>query len=328
MFFKTTLSNNIYTGYELLYPFYNWANNNRFFVIFIALFFGYVLITSILFKDLVGYIGEITNAVDIIYKDDNSLITLSSELNDIEEKMNMIKLNIRENARIAIEAEKRKNDLIVYLAHDLKTPLTSIIGYLTILKDEDDISPVFHHKYLNICYNKSLRLEDLINEFFEITRYNLKDMEIEVSNIDFSLMMNQIISEFTPLLSDKNLTIVAEIEPSLKINIDAKKIERVIDNIIRNAINYSIEDGQIDIIVKKSNNSIDITIKNKGLTIPSSKIEHIFDEFYRIDSSRSSETGGAGLGLAIAKSIVLAHKGTISAKSENGFVEMNVNLPI
>lgn len=328
LLFKSTLSKSTYFGDEFLYPFYKWANDNRYFTIFIVLFCGYVLITLVLFKKLLGYMDEIIVAVDEIYIDDNSLISLSGELKDVTEKMNRIKFNLRENEKIAREAEKRKNDLIIYLAHDLKTPLTSIIGYLTILKDEIDVGEKFRDKYLNICYQKSMRLEDLINEFFEITRFNLNEIEIVRSNIDFSLMMNQIISEFTPLLRGKNLSINNEIEPSLKLDIDAKKMERVIDNIIRNAINYSKENGQIDVLVKRCNNVVNINIKNEGITIPSSKIEHIFDEFFRIDSSRSTETGGAGLGLAIAKSIVVAHGGTISAKSEDGFVEMYVSIPI
>lgn len=327
-FFMFTLSQSTYFGDEFLYPFYKWANDNRYFSIFITLFCGYGLITLVLFKKLLGYTDEIIVAIDEIYMDDNSLISLSGELKDVTEKMNKIKFNLRENEKIAREAEKRKNDLIIYLAHDLKTPLTSIIGYLTILKDEIDVGEEFRDKYLNICYQKSMRLEDLINEFFEITRYNLNDMEIVKSNIDFSLMMNQIISEFTPLLKGKSLSINNEIEPYIKLDIDAKKMERVIDNIIRNAINYSKENGQIDVVVKKRNNVVNINIKNEGITIPSSKLEHIFDEFFRIDSSRSTEKGGAGLGLAIAKSIIVAHGGTISAKSEEGFVEMHVNIPI
>lgn len=328
LFFKAELSKSIYLGDEFLYPFFRWANRNRSFVIFMALFIGYVLITLILLKKLMGYMDEVISAVDEIYKDDNSLISLSSELKDVSEKMNRIKLGLKENEKLAKDAEKRKNDLILYLAHDLKTPLTSIIGYLTILKDEKDVSEKFRNKYLKICYEKSMRLEDLINEFFDITRYNLKDMVLDKSNIDFSFMMEQIVYEFMPLLRKKNLTISSAIEPYLNINIDTNKMERVIDNIIRNAISYSKEKGHIDIEVKKENKDIKIRVRNEGVTIPSSKLEHIFDEFFRMDSSRSTEIGGAGLGLAIAKSIVVAHGGKIGAKSFEGFVEIHISLPI
>lgn len=328
LFFKTTLTKSVYYGEELLYPFYKWADDNRYFTIFIALFIGYALITLVLFRQLMGYMDEIMMAVGEIYKDGNSIISLSSELKYVAESMNKIKLDLREKERLAKDDEKRKNDLIIYLAHDLKTPLTSVIGYLTILKDEKEIDENFKNKYLNICYEKSIRLEDLINEFFEITRYNLNHIEIDKSNINFSLMMEQIIYEFKPLLKGKNLIINTDIEPLLQIDIDTNKIERVIDNIIRNAINYSRDNGHIHVSVKRVNNVVVICVENEGVTIHSSKLKHIFDEFYRMDSSRNTKTGGAGLGLAIAKSIVLAHGGTIEAKSKEGTVKIQISIPI
>jgi two-component system sensor histidine kinase VanS len=272
---------------------------------------------------------EILNAMEEIYMKDDDPIFLSRDLDEINEYMNSLKFNLRENERIARESEKRKEDLIVYLAHDLKTPLTSILGYLNILKEEDDLSERFKRKYLQICYDKTLRLEELINEFFDITRYNLKDIVLEKNSVDFSFMMEQIIYEFKPLLKDKNLNINSSIESEIKLTIDPNKIERVIDNIIRNAINYSYEDSNIDIVVNKDKEDfVKISVTNKGPTIPAEKLDHIFEEFFRIDPSRGSKTGSAGLGLAIAKSIVVAHNGSINAKSENEITEMMVKLPM
>lgn len=325
--FKVTLSGKTYYGYEFMYPFFHWANDNRVFLIFLVLACGYAIIILGCFKKALKYMDEIISAMEEVYRKDDELITLSGDLKEVNARMNNIKFKLRENEKIARDSEKRKNDLIIYLAHDLKTPLTSIIGYLTILKEENDLTERFRRKYLQISYDKALRLEDLINEFFDITRYNLKDVVLEKSVVDFSFMMDQIIYEFKPLLTEKNLSINSNIESGIKMNIDTNKIERVVDNIIRNAINYAYNDSVIDIYVNKSEGFVNIIISNKGPTIPSAKIVHIFDEFFRVDSSRSSKTGSAGLGLAIAKSIVTAHGGTIDVKSENDIVEMSVRLP-
>lgn len=311
----------------MLYPFYNWANDNKAFLIYIVLSVGYSIIALRLFYKSIKYMDEIISAIDEVYKKDDVLISLSGDLKDVTAKMNRIKFSLRENEKLAKDAEKRKNDLIIYLAHDLKTPLTSIIGYLTILSEENALSESFRKKYLKISYDKAIRLEELINEFFEITRFNLNDIIIEKSNVNFSMMMEQIIYEFSPFLSEKNLKINSNIESDIKIEIDPNKMERVVDNIIRNAINYSYENSEITIAVQKDNDFVNIKVSNKGPTIPSAKIAHIFDEFFRLDSSRSSKTGAAGLGLAIAKSIVTAHGGSIDAKSENEYFEMNVRIP-
>ena len=311
-----------------MYPFYNWANNNKAFLILLALALGYFTIGLYLFKKALKYTDEIITSMDEINKEDDNLISLSGDLRDVTNKMNNIKLSLREKERLARDVEKRKNDLIVYLAHDLKTPLTSIIGYLTILKEEEDLSQSFRKKYLGISHNKALRLEDLINEFFDITRYNLQDINLEKAKVDFSLMMDQIIFEFKPLLKEKSLSIINEIERDIQLNIDPNKIERVLDNVIRNAINYSYSNEEIKVLVKKIEDFVQVDIINYGVTIPQAKLDHIFDEFFRLDFSRSSKTGGAGLGLAIAKSIVVAHKGEIYADSQDGEVNITIRLPL
>lgn len=326
--FKSVLSTKVYFGDEFFYPFYHWANNNKAFLVFLVLAIGYFIIILIYFKKTLKHMDEILNAMEEIYAKDDEPIFLSRDLEEVNEHMNSIKFNLRKNEKIARDSEKRKEDLIVYLAHDLKTPLTSILGYLNILKEEDDLSERFKKKYLQICYDKALRLEELINEFFDITRYNLKDIVLEKNSVDFSFMMEQIIYEFKPLLREKNLNIDSHIESEIVLSIDPNKIERVIDNIIRNAINYSYKDSTIDIVVNKEGvNFVNISIVNKGPTIPSEKLANIFDEFYRIDPSRGTKTGSAGLGLAIAKSIVIAHNGSINVKSEDEITEMMVKLP-
>jgi two-component system sensor histidine kinase VanS len=167
----------------------------------------------------------------------------------------------------------------------------------------------------------------LINEFFEITRFNLSNLSLEISRLNMTRMLEQIVYEFKPLLDEKNLSCHLDIDHHLDIRCDVPKIERVFDNLIRNAINYSFEDSTIVISAKKKPSGIQLKFKNSGNTIPPEKLIRIFEQFFRLDTARTSNTGGAGLGLAIAKEIVELHKGTISAYSANEMIEFTIDLP-
>ncbi|WP_368074714.1 sensor histidine kinase [uncultured Eubacterium sp.] len=229
---------------------------------------------------------------------------------------------------LSAQEEQKKNDLIMYLAHDLKTPLTSIIGYLTLLRDEKDISTELRARYTGIALEKAERLEDLINEFFDITRFNLTSISLEKETINLSRMAEQIVSEFEPVLSEKDLRWNIHIEPGIMMVCDSNKLERVFDNLIRNAVNYSYRNTEIKVCLTKNNKEIMLNVENYGRTISPEKLEHIFEQFFRLDSARSSSTGGAGLGLAIAKEIVELHGGTIEAKSQEESILFTVIFPV
>jgi two-component system sensor histidine kinase VanS len=262
-----------------------------------------------------------------MFQKDEELIVLPKEFGDIENQLNSIKYESFRNEQIAKESEQRKNDLVVYLAHDLKTPLTSVIGYLTLLYEEPQISQELQKKYLGISIEKAERLEELINEFFEITRFNLQNISLETSRINLSLMLSQLADEFYPLFASKQLSCTVQALDDLYIMGDANKLERVFDNILRNAINYSNENSYICIKVEQHEEKVQISFQNTGSQIPKEKLQYIFEKFYRLDSARSSRTGGAGLGLAIAKQIVELHHGTITASSDEQFTEFAILLP-
>ena len=245
-----------------------------------------------------------------------------------EKKINSIKHTLEKRKTDALLAEQRKNDLIVYLAHDLKTPLTSVIGYLTLLQDEPQISQEMRAHYTGIALKKAQRLEELINEFFDITRFNLTTLTLETEQINLSRMLEQIVSEFNPILEEKELRWQTDIEPGIEILGDADKLARVFDNLIRNAVNYSYASSDIHFSARAEEDRVEISVRNHGRTIPPDKLEHIFEQFYRVDASRASATGGAGLGLSIAKEIVELHGGTISAESGEESIAFFVTLPV
>lgn len=237
-----------------------------------------------------------------------------------------IKNTLKYREYIAQESEQRKNDLVVYLAHDLKTPLTSIIGYLTLLDEAPELPAEYRAKYMGITLEKAYRLEQLINEFFDITRFNLQNITIEENHIDLGIMLSQIADEFYPALAEKKLLCRLDLGSSLNIVGDADKLSRVFDNLMRNAVNYSYPDTQINISAHLVNGKAVVVFKNKGDKISPQKLDMIFEKFFRADESRTSASGGAGLGLAIAKQIVELHGGSISAESNFDFTAFTVVL--
>lgn len=233
-----------------------------------------------------------------------------------------------QNSEEKLRAESvRKNELVAYLAHDLKTPLTSVIGYLSLLEEAPDMPPEQRGKYTGIALEKALRLESLINEFFDITRYNLQEMVMEKECFDLSFLLIQLADEFYPVLEQHGKTISMDADEELPVLADPDKLARVFNNILKNAVAYSYDNTQITIHARYQDGLVRVDISNYGKTIPKQKLDVIFERFYRLDDARSTHTGGAGLGLAIAREIVTAHGGTIAVTSENQVTTFRVTLP-
>ena len=224
-------------------------------------------------------------------------------------------------------SDQLRVDLITNVSHDLKTPLTSIVAYLTMLEDHPDMPEEERKAYTHIALEKSIRLGELINEFFDITRYNLQNIELEPVEIDLTMMLEQLADELYGVLQEKKLTCEVDVEEDLMIYGDPDKLARVFDNILRNAIAYCYADTEIRIEAKMKDGDIEITFTNAGDKIPGDMLQTIFEKFYRVDGSRSTGTGGAGLGLAIAKQIVELHGGRILAKSDDNRTQFVVTLP-
>lgn len=302
------------------------GNNKTFFMIvgFLLLFalFFYVALSK-----MTKYLDQVGEGIENILSDSTEPIHLITELKPIEIRLNEIKATLKRQELEAEEGEKKKNDLVVFLAHDLKTPLTSIVAYLTMLDSYPEMTEEERAKYIHVSLEKSIRLGELINEFFDITRYNLQDIELEPIEINLSMMLEQLADELYGVLQEKKLSCEVQVEENLVVYGDPDKLARVFDNLLRNAIAYCYEHTKIQISAQMKRGDIEIIFTNEGDKIPGTMLQTIFEKFYRVDGSRSSGTGGAGLGLAIAKEIVELHGGLIRAKSDDIKTQFIVTLP-
>lgn len=323
LFFENTLSVLVE---RLNYDLYAWIVVNRDIVVYVYIL---IVLAVVIYRFISKYVegmDEVYKSLDLILKEDSETIKLPSEVNEFSEKLNDIKYDYILSKKSAKEAEDKKNDLIMYMAHDLKTPLTSIIGYLTLLTDEKEIPRNLQEKYIKIALDKALRVEELTNEFFDITRYNLSSMPINKQDINLTYLLEQLVDECFPMLEEKHLKCNLNAKEKVMYLGDGDKLARAFGNLLKNAINYSFENTTIEINLKEENNNILISFKNKGEKIPNYKLDKIFEKFYRGDSSRASSTGGAGLGLAITKEIIELHGGSIGVKNDNEYIEFNIIL--
>lgn len=299
--------------------------NMQFILTIVIIVFVFLLFRMLLYS-YKKYFDEVVSGIDKLMEDDG-LISLSPELETVEHKLVYVKQALETRANEARRVEQQKNDLVVYLAHDIKTPLTSVIGYLCLLDENPDMSDEKKSKYIHTAWEKANRLRTLVNEFFDITRSHSKQSPLQKTKIDLYYMLVQISEELYPQLEACKKHIENHVDEDIVVYGDSEKLARVFNNILKNAIAYSSENSIISVSARELSDKTVIKFENSG-EIPEDKLDLIFDKFYRLNNARQSETGGSGLGLAIAKDIVSLHGGQISAESSNGYTAFVIEIPL
>ncbi|MGV8980676.1 sensor histidine kinase [Clostridium sp.] len=253
----------------------------------------------------------------------------SDELGILADNINYMAKELKTKIENERKAEKTKNDLITNVSHDLRTPLTSIKGYLELIKNKKYTQENQLDQYANISYNQAEKLELLINDLFEYTKLANNAVVFDKQNITLNELLDQLIEELVPIFENTTVTISKEfVKEKVIVNVDPNKVARVFENLLVNAIRYSLKPSQIRVILTMEDGFSIVSIQNKCEKISEDSLSKIFDRFYRVEQSRSSNTGGSGLGLAIAKSMVELQQGFIEAKYAEGYISFNVKFKI
>ena len=304
-------------------------------VVLIFVLLGIFLFTAIFYllqRRSFSYIQKLSDAMREIaegnlntrvqVEDDDEFSDMASNLNYMIKELNALMERER-------ESERTKNELITNIAHDLRTPLTSIIGYLELISKSKNLTEETRINYTEVAYSKAKKLQKLIEDLFGFTKLNYGKIALNLSKVDLVKLLTQLMDEFYPSFSNNNLAY------SLKSNLntviitaDPNLLARLFENLIGNAIKYGAEGKEINVKIEASKTTVKVSVINYGKVIPEEEIGFIFDKFYRLEQSRSSKTGGTGLGLAIAKNIVELHGGTIKVKSDLEGTHFIVNLRV
>ena len=298
------------------------------FIVFVEIFFKLIDFTIEYIRKLRRSIQQVTSGnygVQCEVEYDDELGSLAANINVLSKTLlakekESEKLKEKERAALDVErnAERQKNELITNVAHDLRTPLTTIVGYLELIKDDIALSKEDVHKYSGIAYEKSIRLQEMMDDLFEFTKLDNADIKLNKSMINLSGLIMQMTDEFYPSFKDCNITPIVDLpEENIYVQGDGQLLARVFDNLISNALKYGYHNTDLKIEVSGDEKYATVKVINHGDTIASEDIPLLFNKFYRTDSSRNSKTGGTGLGLAITKNIVDLHHGDISVTSDD-----------
>ena len=310
-----------YTMYETVFR-NHWAE---------FMFLAMALVFLVLFHFSLTWFGKyfdsINRGINALLSPQHEHISMPKEMRFVEENLQTVQRTLEQQRAEAELAEQKRDDLILYLAHDLKTPLTSVLGYLEILDQNKEMDCEQRGKCIRVSYEKATRLEKLINEFFEITRFRQSDFTISKSDIDLHYLLIQLVEEFTPQLRVSRVEMQIQMPVDIQIRGDANYLARAFQNVLKNAVAYSDADSTILIVASYQDSKAVISVSNTGETISPEQQAHIFEKFYRADEARQGSTGGAGLGLAIASNIVALHGGTITVESKERRTTFTIILP-
>lgn len=264
--------------------------------------------------------GDFKHRIDVRYQED--------EFSYIADCINRMADSAQEMQFKEQEAEQSKNELITNVAHDLRTPLTSIIGYIDIVNTNENLTDEQRSEYLRIAWEKAHKLERLINDLFSFTKVSYGKMPMQLAAIDLIKLLEQEVDELYPSFEENHLT--CSFEPDVEsclIMADGEQLVRVFDNLLGNAVRYGKNGKIIRVRTETEAETIRVQVINYGSIIPQENLPHLFEKFYKVDTARQSSQEGTGLGLAIAKSIVESHGGSITASSSFEGTVFEVTLP-
>ncbi|WP_246294334.1 HAMP domain-containing sensor histidine kinase [Paenibacillus planticolens] len=258
----------------------------------------------------------------VIERSQDELGSLARDLNFMAEDLQKRMEEERRNERL-------KRELITNVSHDLRTPLTLIMGYLRLLQDKGYETPEQAASYVSIAYNKSEKLKLLIDDLFEYTKLSNRDVPLYKEGVAINELLDQLLEEFVTPAEEQQLTINRTIpKERLLVRIDVDKMIRVLENLMGNALKYSLKPGSITVTLRHDYRYVTVQVSNQAEWLSDDALQQLFDRFYRVDTARSSHTGGSGLGLAIAKSIVESHEGAIWAEQSGGQIHFFVKLKL
>jgi signal transduction histidine kinase len=300
---------------------------NVFLLIFIPLSFLYFYLLT---RRYVAYFREISRGINQLAGGDFTHrvhIPSGDEFGEIARDINLASEKLQQAVERGDFAENSKEQLVLNLAHDLRTPLTSVIGYLDFILQGKDLTADQMKHYTTIAYTKSQRLEKLIDELFEVTRMNYGKLNIHRRPLDLSELLSQLTEEMYPVFEKNELTVRLNTEPQLMISGDGDLLARVFENLLSNAVRYGKDGEYVDVHGKLDGDEAVVRVTNYGDSIPPDELPHLFDMFFTGDRARTHQEGSTGLGLFIAKNIVEQHEGTISVQSDLIRTEFEVRLP-
>lgn len=315
------------TGSEVWYDLFYWISVNRSLVAMVGCLLALLLFSGWILRPAFNQFSRFISQNIYMGEGEVRPVKLPKELRLLQNEMNNVNKELRLWRYAAKEAEQRKDELVVYLAHDIRTPLTSVLGYLELLNENPELSDAQRQKFVQVALRKAHRMEHLVEELFEVTRYNVSQIELEKQEVNAGVLVNQLAEELEGDLREKQLAMRVENNLTGTLLIDPEKMARALDNVLHNAVYYTPRGGEVAVEVGNTAKGARICISNTGSEISQDKLDRFFEKFYRGDAARQSGTGGSGLGLAIAKNIIEAHGGSITAHNQNRVTTFAIELP-
>lgn len=281
--------------------------------------------------ELNHYLDEMVEGLELMAEgklDHTIPVKKDHKLGEVAESINEMAVKLRRSIQEERSAEQSKNDLITGVSHDLRTPLTSILGFLEVIKQDRYRDEVELMYYVDIAHSKAEHLKHLIDDLFEFTRMN-NGMPLASEALALDDLLRQLMEEYVPIMKDSGITgrLILE-QQRIQIFADGDLLIRALVNIVNNAMQYGKDGKYIDIALNTDNDQVIVSISNYGNPIPTSELPFIFDRFYRVEKSRSLQTGGTGLGLSIAKTVIELHKGKIWAESDMHRTSFKMSFPL